>query len=84
MATAIVPHAPPATLTDQVISYLERINEQPITMAFVEAMAAELACLVEKTGDDALEDRDFRYAALVAADEPVDFDDFPPALWGNL
>ncbi len=84
MATAILAHASTVSLTDQVIAYLERTDEQPITMVFVEAMAAELAFLIEKQEDDELEDRDFRYALLVAADEPVGFDDLPPALWGNM
>jgi hypothetical protein len=52
-------------------------------MLFVEAMAAELAYLLEKGENDAkeLDDRDFRYAMLVATDEPVDFDDLPTCLW---
>jgi hypothetical protein len=50
-------------------------------MAFIEAMCAELAQIEHITGDSEFDQRDLRYAYLIAADEPVGFDDLPPCMW---
>ena len=82
MSTTIVhPSAPSVDLSEIVLTYLHAQQEAAPSMAFIEAMCSELAQLERITGDSEFDERDLRYAYLIAADEPVSFDDLPPCLW---
>lgn len=71
----------PINLTDTVIAYLQAQGEAAITPIFVEAMCSELEQVARLTGDTEFTDAELRYAYMIAADEPVGFDDLPTALW---
>ena len=79
--TIVHPSAPSIDLSAIVLSYLHAQQEAAPSMAFIEAMCSELAQLERITGDSEFNERDLRYAYLIAADEPVSFDDLPPCLW---
>jgi hypothetical protein len=79
--TIVHPSAPSVDLSAVVLSYLQAQQEAAPSMAFIEAMCSELAQLERITGDSEFNERDLRYAYLIAADEPVSFDDLPPCLW---
>ncbi len=79
--TIVHPPAPSVDLSEIVLTYLHAQQEAAPSMAFIEAMAVELAQLERITGDSEFDQRDLRYAYLIAADEPVSFDDLPPCLW---
>ncbi len=82
MTTAIVhPPALSVDLSAIVVTYLHAQQEAAPSMAFIEAMAVELAQLERITGDSEFDQCELRYAYLIAADEPVGFDDLPPCLW---
>ncbi len=82
MAAAIVTQpASSVDLSEIVLSYLQAHQEAAPSMAFIEAMCSELAQLERITGDSEFDQRELRYAYLIAADEPVGFDDLPPCLW---
>ncbi len=82
MATPIVTQpAPSVDLSANVLSYLHAQQEAAPSMAFIEAMCSELAQLERITGDSEFDQRDLRYAYLIAAVEPVSFSDLPPCLW---
>ena len=82
MSTTIVhPSAPSVDLSEIVLTYLHAQQEAAPSMAFIEAMCSELAQLERITGDSEFDQRELRYAYLIAADEPVSFDDLPPCLW---
>ncbi len=82
MTTAIVhPPALSVDLSAIVVTYLHAQQEAAPSMAFIEAMCSELAQLERITGDSEFDQRDLRYAYLIAADEPVGFDDLPPCMW---
>jgi hypothetical protein len=85
MTTTILAQPTPATsLTDAVIAYLERQGE-PTPFTLVDAMAAELAVLLEQGRNDVddLDARDFQYALLKVNEEPIPFDLYPTCLWPN-
>ena len=85
MTTTIVAHPTPATsLTDAVIAYLQAQGE-PTPFTLVDAMAAELATLLEQGQNDVddLEASDFQYALLKVNEEPIPFDLYPTCLWPN-
>jgi hypothetical protein len=79
--TIVHPSAPSVDLSAVVLSYLQAQQEAAPSMAFIEAMCSELAQLERITGDSEFNEHDLRYAYLIAADEPVSFDDLPPCLW---
>jgi hypothetical protein len=82
MATPIVTHsAPSVDLSEIVLTYLHAQQEAAPSMVFIEAMCSELAQLERITGDSEFDQRELRYAYLIAADEPLSFDDLPPCLW---
>ena len=82
MSTTIVhPSAPSVDLSEIVLTYLHAQQEAAPSMAFIEAMCSKLAQLERITGDSEFDQRELRYAYLIAADEPVSFDDLPPCLW---
>ncbi len=83
MATPIVAHDTTSTLADAATAYLQQHTLTDATPAFIGRMVATLQHLITVQEDDDLEDRDFRYAMLVAADAEIDFDDVPPALWNE-
>ena len=62
------------------IAWLPGQGEPIIQPVFVEAMQAEWASL-ERLGMDEVTDVEMRYAYLIAADEPVSFDDLPACMW---
>jgi hypothetical protein len=79
--TIVHPSTPSVDLSEIVLTYLLAQQEAAPSMAFIEAMCSELAQLERITGDSEFDQRDLRYAYLIAADEPVSFDDLPPCLW---
>jgi hypothetical protein len=82
MTAAIVPQSTPSVdLSEIVLSYLQAQQDAAPSMAFIEAMCSELAAIETRTGDSELDQRDLRYAYLIAADEPVGSSDLPPCLW---
>jgi len=82
MATAILhPPAPSVDLSEIVLTYLQAQQEAAPSMAFVEAFASELAAIEALTGDSEFSPVELRYCYLIAADEPVGFDDLPACLW---
>ena len=85
MATAIVAQpAPTTSLTDAVFAYLQAQGE-PTPFTLVDAMAAELATLLEQGQNDVddLDASDFQYALLKVNEEPIPFDLYPTCLWPN-
>lgn len=72
--------APSVDLSEIVLTYLQAQQDAAPSMAFIEAMCSELAQIERLTGDDEFSDSELRYAYLVAADEPVGFDDIPASL----
>ncbi len=82
MTTAIVhPSAPSVDLSAIVLTYLHAQQEAAPSMAFIEAMCSELAQLERISGDNEFDQRELRYAYLLAADALVGFDDLPACMW---
>jgi type II secretory pathway predicted ATPase ExeA len=85
MTTTILAQSATATsLTDAVIAYLQAQGE-PTPFTLVDAMAAELATLLEQGQNDVddLEASDFQYALLKVNEAPIPFDLYPTCLWPN-
>jgi len=79
--TIVTQPTPSVDLSEIVLTYLQAQQEAAPSMAFVEAMCAELADIEQRTGDSEFDQRELRYAYMLAADEPVGFDDLPACLW---
>ncbi len=79
--TIVHPSAPSVDLSEIVLTYLHAQQEAAPSMAFLEAMCSELAAIEARTGDSEFDQRDQRYAYLIASGEPVSFSDLPPCLW---
>ena len=83
--TILAQPATTTTLTDAVITYLETQGE-PTPFTLVDAMAAELATLLEQGQNDVddLDASDFQYALLKVNEEPIPFDLYPTCLWPDM
>lgn len=82
MTAAIVhPSAPSVDLSEIVLTYLQAQQEAAPSMAFIEAMCAELAQIEPLTGDCEFTDSELAYAYKIAHDEPIGFSDLPASLW---
>ncbi len=85
MTTILTQPTPATSLTDAVIAYL-KCQGEPTPFTLVDAMAVELATLLERgqnDGDD-LEASDFQYALLVVNGEAVAFNLYPTCVWPDM
>ena len=78
MTAAIVAQPTPAP-TAAVIAYLQAQGER-VTPLIVEAMSAELEQVARLTNDSDFTASEYRYAYMIAHDEPIGFDDMPASL----